>query len=164
MGDQEVSSSTIGMDDPLYIHHSIFQELNSWVVVFEGYGYGGWKRAILIALSAKNKIGFIDGSIPKPAATASTAKNWQRCNDIVFSWILNSVSLDIAKSILCDSLLEIAWRELEERFGRSNGARLYGVHKKLNDFDRGNDNALVVHGKNKSSFKKIKGLCSFWWD
>ncbi|XP_074298019.1 uncharacterized protein LOC141628820 [Silene latifolia] len=143
MGDQEVSSTNIGMDDPLYIHHSDIPGVKLVGSLFEGSGYGGWKRAMLIALSAKNKIGFIDGTIPKPAATASTTKNWQRCNDIVFSWILNSVSPDIAKSILYSATVEIAWRELEERFGQSNGAQLYGVHKKLNDFSQGNDSIDV---------------------
>ena len=31
--------------------------------------YSTWSRAILIALDAKSKIGFIDGSIPKPQSS-----------------------------------------------------------------------------------------------
>ncbi|XP_074298405.1 uncharacterized protein LOC141629278 [Silene latifolia] len=136
MGDQEVSSTNIGKDDPLYIHHSNIPGVKLVGSLFEGSGYGGWKRAMLIALSAKNKIGFIDGTIPKLAESHQQRKNWQRCNDIVFSWILNSVSPDIAKSILYSATVEIAWKDLEERFGQSNGAQLYGVHKKLNDFSQ----------------------------
>ncbi|XP_074264214.1 uncharacterized protein LOC141586778 [Silene latifolia] len=158
MGDQETGSTNIGMDDPLYIHHSDIPGVKLVGSLFEGSGYGGWKRAMLIALSAKNKIGFIDGTIPKPAASASTAKNWQRCNDIVFSWILNSVSPDIAKSILYSATAEVAWRELEERFGQTNGAQLYGVHKKLNEFSQGNDSIAVYFTKMKAIWDEIDGM------
>nr|XP_009784460.1 PREDICTED: uncharacterized protein LOC104232873 [Nicotiana sylvestris] len=64
--------------------------------VFDGKGYGGWRRAIIIALSAKNKLGFIDGTYYEPDASSTDFKQWNRCNDMVISWILNSLSKDIA--------------------------------------------------------------------
>ncbi|XP_075074520.1 uncharacterized protein LOC142162108 [Nicotiana tabacum] len=67
--------------------------------VFDGKGYGGWRRAIIIALSAKNKLGFIDGTFYQPDATSTNFKHWNRCNDMVISWILNSLSKDIAESL-----------------------------------------------------------------
>ncbi|KAK9723707.1 hypothetical protein RND81_05G019400 [Saponaria officinalis] len=98
---------------------------------------------MLIALSAKNKLGFVDGTVEKPAAKSTTSKAWQRCNDLVFSWILNSVSDEIGNSILYCETTKKALDELEERFGQTNGAQLYGIHKKLNDSAQGNDNISV---------------------
>ncbi|XP_074315683.1 uncharacterized protein LOC141651890 [Silene latifolia] len=112
-------STTVGPEDPHFIHHSDIPGIKLVGTVFDGTGYGGWKRAMLIALSAKNKLGFIDGSLPKPATTEPTTKSWQRCNDIVFSWILNSCSPEIGKSILYSNSAEIAWSELEDIFGQN---------------------------------------------
>ncbi|XP_075473859.1 uncharacterized protein LOC142504903 [Primulina tabacum] len=54
-----------------------------------------------IALSVKNKLGFVDGSIPKPSYSEVNLLNaWVRNNNIVISWLLNSVSKDISASIL----------------------------------------------------------------
>ncbi|KAK9733756.1 hypothetical protein RND81_04G090200 [Saponaria officinalis] len=97
---------------------------------------------MLIALSAKNKLGFVDGTIAKPASTSSTAKAWQMSNDVVFSWILNAVSEDIANSILYSDSAKQAWNELEEWFGQSNV-----------EFTQGNDTI-------SSYFTKIKVI----WD
>lgn len=36
--------------------------------VFSGTSYGDWRRAMNIALNAKNKYRFVDGTLPKPAA------------------------------------------------------------------------------------------------
>ncbi|XP_074298217.1 uncharacterized protein LOC141629043 [Silene latifolia] len=124
------SVNTISIDDPHYIHPSDIPGVKLVGNVFEGSGYGNWRRSMLIALSAKNKTGFIDGTIPKPAATSATA----------------------------NSTAEVAWKELEERFGQSNGAQLYGVQKKLNDFAQGNDNIATYFTKIKSVWDEIEGM------
>lgn len=33
---------------------------------FDGTGFGPWRHAMVIALSTKNKLGFVDGSCEKP--------------------------------------------------------------------------------------------------
>ncbi|KAK9741839.1 hypothetical protein RND81_03G132500 [Saponaria officinalis] len=81
------------IDDTLQITSSDLLATKLVTNIFEGTGFSGWKRGMEIALSAKNKKGFIDGTIAKPAATSETAKAWQRCNEMVFSWILNSKKL-----------------------------------------------------------------------
>ncbi|XP_074314681.1 uncharacterized protein LOC141649912 [Silene latifolia] len=123
------TNNNIDVNDPHFIHQSETPGGKLVANVFSGSGYGGWRRSMLIALSAKNKIGFIDGSIHKPATNAPTAKSWQRCNDVVFSWILSSVSPTIADSIIFNNTAKDAWDELQERFGQSNGAQLYSVQK-----------------------------------
>lgn len=51
--------------------------------VFQGSGYGEGKRSMVIASSAKNKLGFVDGSVPKPDSTLPEAKAWERVNSVV---------------------------------------------------------------------------------
>lgn len=55
-----------------------------------------------MALIAKNKIGFIDGSIPILEIGDSLFHSWQHNNNIVASWIINSISKDLASSVLLD--------------------------------------------------------------
>ncbi|XP_016553837.2 uncharacterized protein LOC107853346 [Capsicum annuum] len=50
--------------------------------VFDGKDYRGWRRAIRIALSAKNKLGFIDRSFAQPESS-SLFQPWSRCNDML---------------------------------------------------------------------------------
>ena len=56
---------------------------------------------MLIALSVKNKLGFINGSIIKPEGNArNLLSSWIRNNNIVILWILNSASKEISTSII----------------------------------------------------------------
>lgn len=91
----------------------------------DGKGFQGWKRTVLIVLSAKNKTGFISGSCAAPDPCSNDYQPWSRCNDMVTSWLLNSLSREIADSVIYSRSAKELWTSLEHRFGQSNGAKLY---------------------------------------
>ncbi|KZV53520.1 hypothetical protein F511_40870 [Dorcoceras hygrometricum] len=87
---------------------------------------------MLIALFVKNKIGFIDGSIAQPDSTDHVLLNsWHRNNNIVISWILNSVSNDISASIIFAESAALIWLDLKDRFQQSNGPRIFQLRREL---------------------------------
>lgn len=93
--------------DPYAIHHSDSPSTVLVTPLLTGDNYGSWNRAITMALRAKSKFGFVDGFLPVPTVETDIA-NWRRCNDLVGSWILNSVSSEIRPSILyADSAAQI---------------------------------------------------------
>ncbi|XP_075101451.1 uncharacterized protein LOC142177003 [Nicotiana tabacum] len=56
---------------------------------------------------------------------------------MVTSWILNSLAKEIADSVeYVDTLVEL-WRELEDHYDQTNGAKLYQIQKKINDLSQG---------------------------
>ena len=55
---------------------------------------------MIMALTTKNKLGLVDGSLPQPSAIDLLFVVWNCCNSTVTSWILNVVSRDIANSVL----------------------------------------------------------------
>lgn len=50
---------------------------------------------MIMALTAKNKIGLVDGTIAKPNSSDPKFASWRRCNTMILSWILNFVSKEI---------------------------------------------------------------------
>ena len=102
-GKSNTTSGNSAIDDssnPYFLHHSdsLGLVLVSQPLICENNA--SWSYAMLIALSVKNKLGFVDGSIPKPAGTDPNLSSWIRNNNIVISWILNSVSKEISASII----------------------------------------------------------------
>nr|GEW18890.1 ribonuclease H-like domain-containing protein [Tanacetum cinerariifolium] len=57
--------------------------------------YKMWSTAMKIALTGKNKMGFIDGTCVKPVTSPVLAQQWEICNDIVLGWILGSLSQEL---------------------------------------------------------------------
>ncbi|KAJ9672533.1 hypothetical protein PVL29_025942 [Vitis rotundifolia] len=69
-------------------------------------------RAMAMALIAKNKIGFVDGTIPRATQTDFLFNAWNCRNSMVTSWIINSVSKDIANSLMYIATAAEIWTDL----------------------------------------------------
>lgn len=68
-----MATSNIGLNlnsnssDPLYLHVSDHPGMILVSKQFDGSNFGSWSKGMLISLSTKNKIGFVNCKIPKPA-------------------------------------------------------------------------------------------------
>ncbi|XP_060177713.1 uncharacterized protein LOC132607636 [Lycium barbarum] len=111
---QEGNNSVIyDTSHPYFLHVSDASGMLLVNTPFDGRGYLGWRKSILISLLAKNKLGFIDGACSEPTQTDSTLKVWNRYNDMVTSWLLNSLSKDIADIVLYSKTAKDLWSDLE---------------------------------------------------
>ncbi|KAB2635153.1 hypothetical protein D8674_025687 [Pyrus ussuriensis x Pyrus communis] len=89
-----------------------------------------------MALNAKKKEGFINGSIKRPeSASTSEFQQWTRCNNLVKSWLLNSVSKDIRASVIYNNVAADIWNELKARFSHTNrNLNIGAYYTKLKSF------------------------------
>ncbi|XP_049410341.1 uncharacterized protein LOC125873447 [Solanum stenotomum] len=135
----EGASNAIGNDpnNALYVHPSDSPGMMLVPAQFDGAGYRSWRRGVMRALSVKNKLGFIDESCVKSNANSSQLRQWQRCDDMVTSWILNSLSKEISDSVEYVNNSVKLWKELEDRYDQTNGAKLYQMQKEINDLTQG---------------------------
>jgi hypothetical protein len=62
--------------------------------------YHAWVRSKRLALGAKNKFDFVDGTIEVLDDFDPCYKAWCRCNMLIHLWIMNSVEDLIAQSIV----------------------------------------------------------------
>ncbi|CAA0817942.1 Unknown protein, partial [Striga hermonthica] len=96
-----------------------------------GNNFLSWKRSMMIALGAKTKLGFINGEVTKPSPNDSNFVAWRKVDWMVFSWILNSVSKDIADSFLYAESSKELWEEICQRYGESNGPMKYKLQREI---------------------------------
>ena len=90
-----------------------------------------------MALNVRNKLGFIDGTIPKPSSLHRDYGAWSRCNDIVATWLMNSVSKEIAQRLLFISTAEGIWKNLLCRFKQDDAPRVYDIEQRLSKIEQG---------------------------
>jgi hypothetical protein len=137
----------------LYLHHSDHPGVVLASQSLNGENYQTWSRAIIMALSAKNKLGFIDGTISQPATSSEDFQQWSRCNNMVKSWLLNSISTDICTSVIYCNLASDIWSDLKERFSQVNGPRMFQLEQDISTLVQGTMPIATY-------FTKLKGL----WD
>ena len=106
-----------------------------------------------MVLSAKNKLGFIDGTISQPETSIEDFSQWSRCNNMVKSWLLNSISHDICTSVIYCNLASDIWSNLKERFSQVNGPRMFQLEQDISTLVQGTMPIATY-------FIKLKGV----WD
>ena len=128
---EKMTEKAVDNMDSFTIHHSDHPGLVLVSKTLEGDNYRQWSRAMRIALSAKNKIGFINGTIQAPPTTDPKFPAWERCNNMVLSWILNSVQTNIAGSIIYADTVDEVWNDLKDRFSQGIDSRIYQIRQEI---------------------------------
>ena len=97
---QSVTDDITSPNHPLYLHPNDHPGLILISKKLTGSdNYSTWKRSMMIALNAKNKLSIVNGDYQEPVSTSSLKALWDRTNDMVISWILNTISDQISNSL-----------------------------------------------------------------
>jgi len=130
--------STDLYENPYFLHSS---DQAGLILVSDrpssGSEFHSWRRSVRMALNVRNKLGFIDGTIPQPPSTHRDAGSWSRCNDMVATWLMNSVSKKIGQSLLFMSTAESIWKNLLSRFKQDDAPRVFEIEQRLGSLQQG---------------------------
>ncbi|XP_061372207.1 uncharacterized protein LOC133314702 [Gastrolobium bilobum] len=140
------SGSSNSVDDsrsPYYLSNGDHPILILVTHSLTGSNFNSWLRAMVIALTAKNKSPFVDGTLPRPSPDNLLFNAWNRCNSMVISWLLNSVSKDIAYSLMYFINAYDIWNDIRNHFHQANGPRISQLKLQISSLQQG---ALTVNG------------------
>ncbi|XP_071712704.1 uncharacterized protein [Rutidosis leptorrhynchoides] len=134
MGDETAITliSKIDFGDPLYLHASDTTNAPLISIKLKGTeNYNVWSRAMLLALSTKNKVGFINGTCRKSTDNEVLAAQWDRCNSVVLSWLLSSISEELYSGQIFSATASVVWTELKETYDKVDGSITFNLHQKI---------------------------------
>lgn len=77
---------------------------------------------------------------------------------MVTSWILNSLSKEISDSVEYVSDSVELWKELEDRYDQTNGAKLYQIQKEISDLTQGVSDITVYYTRMKKLWEELSTL------
>ncbi|XP_013617307.1 PREDICTED: uncharacterized protein LOC106323784 [Brassica oleracea var. oleracea] len=146
-------------ENPYYLHSSDHAGL---VLVSDrlssGAEFHSWKHSIRMALNVRNKLGFIDGTIPKPPDNHRDAGSWSRCNDMVATWIMNYVSKKIAHSLIYMSTAKSIWKNLLVRFKQDDAPRVYEIEQRLGTIQQGSMDVTTYYTELVTLWEEYKNF------
>ncbi|MCH79625.1 hypothetical protein A2U01_0000378 [Trifolium medium] len=141
--------------NPYFLHSNENPNHALVTPLLSGSNYHSWSRAMTMALKSKNKIKFINGSLPKPDDEDADSLAWDRCNTMIMSWISNSVDSDISQSILwMDSAYEI-WEDLKERFYQGDVFRISDIQEEIYYLKQGDSTISAYYTKLKRLWQEL---------
>jgi len=118
------------LDQTLSLHHYLYLHPSENLVVahvspfLDSTNYHSWSRSMFIALSAKNKVEFINGVVQLPSISDPLYNAWLRCNNMVVSWIVRSVVVSIRHNILLMDKTDEIWIDLHSLYSQRDLLRM----------------------------------------
>ncbi|KAL9996373.1 putative retrotransposon Copia-like protein [Helianthus debilis subsp. tardiflorus] len=134
-GDKEEESKNdagvLDHNSPYYIHASDYpRQMHVNDPLTDG-NYIDWSQEMLNFLFAKNKVGFIDGSIKKPEQNSTNYMLWMRCDAMIKGWLNTAMEKEIRTSVKYATTAQEIWADLKERFGKDSAPRAYELKQSL---------------------------------
>ncbi|XP_019233326.1 PREDICTED: uncharacterized protein LOC109213940 [Nicotiana attenuata] len=146
---------TLDPSHPFYIHPSDNPGSQLVSVRFNGCGFALWRSSMLTSLSAKNKLSMLDRRVPQPSPESPYFPYWERCNDMVKAWITNYVSREIVTGVMCFKTAKEVWKDINERFGQSNGSKYIQIQRDISSTTQGSSDIASYFTKMRSLWDEL---------
>ena len=99
--------------------------------LLKGPNYNEWATNLRMALKARKKFGFVDGTLSQPNPDSDDLDDWWTNNALVLSWIKLTITESVRSNL---SHLEIAsdyWEHIRRRYSVNNGQRVQRIKAEL---------------------------------
>ncbi|KAJ9542449.1 LOW QUALITY PROTEIN: hypothetical protein OSB04_028955 [Centaurea solstitialis] len=125
------NEGSIDANSPFYIHASDYPKQMHVNDLLNDHNYTDWSQEMMNFLFAKNKVGFIDGSLKKPEKNSSNYMPWMRCDAMLKGWLTTAMEKEIRSSVKYVGTAREIWADLDERFGKESAPRAFELKHAL---------------------------------
>ncbi|XP_071700335.1 uncharacterized protein [Rutidosis leptorrhynchoides] len=120
--------------------------------------FSSWRRSMMIALNAKNKLQIVTGQFVEPETSSRTRALWERTNDMIISWILKTISYEISNSLSFANTAKDLWKELQEHYSQLDGHRVYQLTNDITQLKQNQCTTEVYYHKLKGFWDEIYAI------
>lgn len=97
-------------------------------ILLNGANYERWSKLMINAIRTKRKLGFLNGTIKRPAADTEDAERWDMVNSMIIGWIYSSVEPKLRSSISLVDDISVMWASIKNHFSVGDGTREHQLH------------------------------------
>ncbi|GJX52330.1 ribonuclease H-like domain-containing protein [Tanacetum coccineum] len=122
--------------------------------------YRVWATAMKLALQARNKYAFVDGSCVKYAFAISDvlSAQWDRCNVVVLTGIMIFVSFDVYIGLVYSVDATSMWKELESTYDNVDGSMIFNLLQKISCIKQGGSSVADYYHRLNSLWREFDAL------
>ena len=117
--------------------------------------YDSWAADIQMALEARRKFEFLDGTITTPSPPC-TRSDWTAINAMLISWISNTIDPEIRSSLSKFREAKPFWDHLKQRYAQTNGPRIQQLKSSIAKCEQTKEMPVsVYYGKLHSLWQEL---------
>ncbi|KAI3523164.1 hypothetical protein L1887_01221 [Cichorium endivia] len=157
-GEQSKKNEASDHGSPYYLHPSDYPRQMQVNETLNDSNYLDWVQEMENFLFAKNKIGFVDGTLQKPEKTHANHMAWLRCDAMLKGWLTTAMEKEIRSSVKYASTAQDIWNDLRERFGKESAPRAYELKQLLTTTKQDGASVSAYYTKLRSLWDEISSV------
>ncbi|XP_076915755.1 uncharacterized protein LOC143575213 [Bidens hawaiensis] len=146
------------LNSPLYIHPLDYAKQLHVNDILNDHNYTDWSQEMMNFLFAKNKVGFIDGTLKKPEKSSSEYMPWTRCDAMIKGWLTTAMEKEIRSSVKFAGTAFEIWSDLLERFGTESAPRAYELKHALTTTQQSGTSVSAYFTNLRSLWEEIESV------
>ena len=154
----KTDNETSDHGSPYYLHPSDYPRQMHVNETLNDNNYLDWVQEMENFLFAKNKIGFVDGTLQKPEKTHANHMGWLRCDAMIKGWLTTAMEREIRSSVKYASTAEEIWNDLRERFGKESAPRAYELKQLLTTTKQDGASVSAYYTKLRALWDEISSV------
>ena len=120
--------------------------------------YADWSADVQLALMARRKFEFVDGSISSPTPPC-TESDWLTINAMLISWITNTITPEVKSTLIKFREVSRLWSHLKQRFSIVNGPRIHQIKSSIARYEQTKSMPVsTYYGKLNSLWEELSLL------
>jgi len=144
---------------PYYLHPSEVPGVAITIIVFNGKNYDLWQQVVRTALKAKNKLGFIEGTLKrlelKDRNDPTEYNAWEMVNSMICSWIINVIDPKLHMSIAYVEMAAVMWENLRKRYAMPNTPKVHQLKTDIAACKQGGLEVVEFYSKLMCMWSKL---------
>jgi hypothetical protein len=141
--------------NPYFMHPNENPALVLVTPLLNGNNYHTWSRSMTVAVRSKNKLHFLNGTLPRPFDDDRDSMAWDRCNTMLMAWLTNSVEPEIAQSVLWMDVASDIWKELKDRFYQGDVFKISDLQEEICTLKQGDSSISSYYTKLKKLWQEL---------
>ncbi|XP_068503970.1 uncharacterized protein [Phaseolus vulgaris] len=141
-----------------YVHHSDQPGHMLVSTKLNDANYQSWKTTMVHALTAKKKLGFVDGTIEMPSQEKdpSQFELWNQCNSMILSWLSHSIEAEITAGVIHGKTARQVWEDLRDQFAQKNAPAIFQIQKAITTMSQGTMTVASYYIKLKALWDELE--------
>lgn len=147
----------INTSSPYYLHPSDNLGALITYVLLKGDNYTEWATELSNSIQAKQKLGFINGTIPKPASDPELSR-WLTTNSMLVGWICTSIDPKIRSTVSFVPETHKLWDNLKRRFSVTNGVWTHQLRDAISNCKQNGQSVIDYYGRLTKLWEELDNL------
>ncbi|CAH9097687.1 unnamed protein product [Cuscuta epithymum] len=145
---------------PYYLHSSDYPGMHISGITLRGESnFREWVTAMKNAFRAKQKIGFLDGTIKRPDSGDDDLEDWMIVNSMMVGWIMTAIDPALRTNVTyMDDAIDL-WEDLKLRFDVGDAMKVHELKESIRACRQGGEPVTLYFGRLKQLWDEYVGYC-----